>query len=256
MILQMILTNLFQVLLAAAESRLDVGFSDCFATTIVAASKGYPEKYQKVLEIIIDTMLEDVTVFHAGTKIDNSKLVTSGSRVLTVTSVTPTLQETLTTKPTKNPILVLYVSGEYDVAGFCIGIVESENLLPHVNDIKIDDVILGLASSGIHSNGFSLVHLIIEKDKFNYNAPSPFAENQNLVLPKNVIACIDASSYSPTPVFKWLKKNGNIENLEFAGAFNYGIGTVIICDAAKANEFIASVNAFDILDILDIIKNI
>jgi phosphoribosylamine--glycine ligase/phosphoribosylformylglycinamidine cyclo-ligase len=46
-------------------------------------------------------MLEDVTVFHAGTKIDNSKLVTSGSRVLTVTSVTPTLQETLTTKPTK-----------------------------------------------------------------------------------------------------------------------------------------------------------
>jgi len=71
-----------------------------------------------------------------------------------------------------------------------------------------------------------------------------FIENIPWVLPKNVIACIDASSYSPTPVFKWLKKNGNIENLEFAGAFNYGIGTVIICDAAKANEFIASVNAF------------
>jgi len=91
-------TDLVQVLLAAAEGRLDsvyIGFRNCFAATVVAASKGYPEKYPKGLEITIGTMPEDVTVFHAGTKVDNGKLVTSGGRVLTVTGVAPTLQEAL-----------------------------------------------------------------------------------------------------------------------------------------------------------------
>eukprot|EP00833_Pecoramyces_ruminatium_P002412 jgi/Orpsp1_1/1176444/evm.model.c7180000057611.2 len=448
-------TDLVQVLLAAAEGRLDsvyIGFRDCYAATVVAASKGYPEAYPKGLEITIGTMPEDVTVFHAGTKVVDGKLVTSGGRVLTVTGVAPTLQEALnkayeglaqihfdgmhirrdighralkflaekkeathTTyadagvsitngdlfvqkikamvkstvrtgadaeiggfggtfdlKPLgyKDPILVsgtdgvgtklkiaenigihdtvgidlvamsvndlivqgaeplffldyfatskldvdvgsafvsgianackesgcaliggetaempgFYAPGEYDAAGFCVGIVEREKLLPRINDIKVGDVVLGLASSGIHSNGFSLVRHIVEKNKFDYNAPSPFAENQTLgqslitptrlyvkplldtcnkglikglahitgggfieniprVLPKNTGVVIDAASYPLPPVFKWLKKNGNIEDLELARTFNCGIGMVVICDASKANEVIASIKA-------------
>ena len=74
----------------------------------------------------------------------------------------------------------LYADGDYDMAGFCVGAVERADMITG-DRISEGDVILGLASSGLHSNGFSLVRKIIEKDAgLSYDAPAPFADDQNL----------------------------------------------------------------------------
>ena len=69
----------------------------------------------------------------------------------------------------------MYHNGEYDLAGFTVGIVERENLLPKKDLITQGDVIIGLPSSGIHSNGYSLVRKIIDDNHFDINAPAPYA---------------------------------------------------------------------------------
>lgn len=68
----------------------------------------------------------------------------------------------------------MYNNGEYDLAGFAIGVVERTALLPKLHEIKEDDVVLGLASSGIHSNGYSLVRYLIEKNNIDIYARPPF----------------------------------------------------------------------------------
>lgn len=68
----------------------------------------------------------------------------------------------------------LYRDGEYDLAGFAVGIVERHHLLPKKEEIKPGDCVIGIASSGIHSNGFSLIHSILEKNKIDLNNPPPF----------------------------------------------------------------------------------
>lgn len=73
----------------------------------------------------------------------------------------------------------LYAKGDYDLAGFAVGAAERGTLLPK-KDIKAGDVILGLRSSGVHSNGFSLVRRIIERAQLSYDAPAPFAPNMSL----------------------------------------------------------------------------
>lgn len=72
----------------------------------------------------------------------------------------------------------MYQEGDYDLAGFTVGAAERENLLPR--DVKPGDVVLGLASSGVHSNGFSLVRKVAEVAGVGMNAPAPFAEGQTL----------------------------------------------------------------------------
>ena len=61
----------------------------------------------------------------------------------------------------------MYLEGEYDLAGFAVGIVEKEDLLPKIADIQPSDVVIGLASSGIHSNGFSLVRHILKQNSID-----------------------------------------------------------------------------------------
>ncbi|GHD07169.1 phosphoribosylformylglycinamidine cyclo-ligase [Tianweitania populi] len=73
----------------------------------------------------------------------------------------------------------LYREGEYDLAGFAVGAAERSALLP-TNDIVDGDVILGLSSSGVHSNGFSLVRKIVERSGLSYSDPAPFAEGSSL----------------------------------------------------------------------------
>ena len=68
----------------------------------------------------------------------------------------------------------LYKDGDYDLAGFAVGAAERGTLLPH-NDIDIGDALIGLASSGVHSNGFSLVRKVVEKSRVAFDAPAPFA---------------------------------------------------------------------------------
>jgi hypothetical protein len=74
----------------------------------------------------------------------------------------------------------MYPPGEYDLAGFTVGAVGKDQLLPKIDEIKKDDVIIGVASSGVHSNGLSLVRKIVEKYKLKYSQPSPFMQEKTL----------------------------------------------------------------------------
>ena len=148
----------------------------------------------------------------------------------------------------------MYKAGEYDLAGFTVGVVEKKKILPR-GDIKAGDVVIGLASSGIHSNGYSLVRYIIEKAGLNYNSPAPFAKKKKLgdailtptriyvasalkaiktghvkglahitgggltdnlprVLPKGISLKIDPTSWKLPPLFQWLQQTGNIDHTE------------------------------------------
>ncbi|MFA5041250.1 MAG: phosphoribosylformylglycinamidine cyclo-ligase, partial [Bdellovibrionales bacterium] len=73
----------------------------------------------------------------------------------------------------------MYGKGDYDLAGFAVGAVERDRILPR-KDIKAGDVVLGIASSGIHSNGFSLVRKVVAQEKLSYDKPAPFDATKNL----------------------------------------------------------------------------
>ena len=68
----------------------------------------------------------------------------------------------------------MYKEGEYDLAGFTVGAVERKNYLPRMSSIKEGDVVIGLQSSGVHSNGFSLIRKIVEHAGLDYQMPCPF----------------------------------------------------------------------------------
>ncbi|KAK9763465.1 hypothetical protein K7432_009816 [Basidiobolus ranarum] len=450
-VLPLLETDLAEIFVASVEHRLDcvpISIKKGYATTVVAASGGYPGDYAKNKEITLKQTSDDVIIFHAGTKTDGDKLLTSGGRVLAASGIASTLQSSIdkayqgidavnfdgmfyrkdiahraikylnqesqnssvTTyaeagvsidagnllvqkikplvKATKrigsdsdiggfgglfdlkaagfvDPILVsatdgvgtklkiaqsvgihdtigidlvamnvndlivqgaeplffldyyacgkldvevakdvvagvakgcigsgcalvggetaempgLYEVGDYDVAGFTVGAVERDSILPRMDEMQAGDVLLGLPSSGVHSNGFSLVRKVIEKNSLDFHSPCPFVEGKSLgeallvptrlyikqllpvvkkslvkgmahitgggfidniprVLPEGLGALIDASSWELPPVFKWLKKAGNIPALEMARTFNCGIGMVVILNEAHVNEVV------------------
>lgn len=74
----------------------------------------------------------------------------------------------------------LYRDDDYDLAGFAVGVVERSLILPRLQDIKVDDVLIGLGSSGFHSNGFSLVRKVIERSNLDYQSPCPWQPAQKL----------------------------------------------------------------------------
>ncbi len=88
----------------------------------------------------------------------------------------------------------VYRAGDYDLAGFCVGAVERGHLLPRA-DIAAGDVIIGLASSGVHSNGFSLVRHIVEQSGLDYAAPAPFA------APQGGAVSLGAALLEPTRIY-------------------------------------------------------
>jgi phosphoribosylformylglycinamidine cyclo-ligase len=174
----------------------------------------------------------------------------------------------------------MYPVGEYDLAGFAVGVVEKANIITGA-DIKPGDVVLGMASNGAHSNGYSLVRKIIERSnpdmsaKFDgerilrdvimaptriYVKPllalmqtltikgmahitgGGITENVPRVLPNNVVADIDSKSWELPKLFKWLQEQGNVAEQEMYRTFNCGIGMVVIVAASDADKAISQLH--------------
>lgn len=159
----------------------------------------------------------------------------------------------------------MYPAGEYDLAGFVVGCVDKANIIDG-STIADGDVVLGLASSGAHSNGYSLIRKLIEKSGIDMESDfhgRPFSdvimmptklyvksilalteavpvkgmahitgggitENVPRVLPTGLMAEIKADSWEMPPLFKWLQSQGNIAPNEMYKTFNCGIGMVVI----------------------------
>ncbi len=174
----------------------------------------------------------------------------------------------------------LYAAGDYDLAGFAVGAVARDALLPRP-DIRVGDVILALASSGLHSNGFSLVRSVLARRGLALDAPAPFGgraladtlleptriyvraclaamretgavkafahitgggltENLPRVLPAGCAADIDLCQLAPPPVQQWLASAGPVAEQEMLRTFNCGAGMVAIA-AADDCERVAAV---------------
>jgi phosphoribosylformylglycinamidine cyclo-ligase len=172
----------------------------------------------------------------------------------------------------------MYPEGEYDLAGFAVGLVERENIITGLT-MTPGDVVLGLKSSGPHSNGYSLVRKIIERSGVDLNAPENaqlaldliaptriyvkpllalmqalpvkamahitgggLTENIPRMFPPTVKAIINRKSWTAPSVFEWLQHHGNVDDAEMARTFNCGIGMVVIVakeDAARATKLLA-----------------
>ena len=166
----------------------------------------------------------------------------------------------------------MYLEGEYDLAGFAVGVVEKDQVI-NGRSIVPGDVVLGLASNGAHSNGYSLVRKIIERDQPDLDAEfdnsqtlrqaiiaptrlyvkpilaalkqftikgmahitgGGITENVPRVLPENTVAQIDAKAWTLPKLFQWLQQGGNVETQEMYRTFNCGIGMVVIVAAEDA----------------------
>ena len=175
----------------------------------------------------------------------------------------------------------MYPVGEYDLAGFAVGVVEKASIITG-SSIVPGDVVLGMASNGAHSNGYSLVRKIIERSnpdlqaKFDgertladaimaptriYVKPlltlmqnltikgmahitgGGITENVPRVLPDNVVADIESSSWEMPMLFRWLQEQGNVARQEMYRTFNCGIGMVVIVDKNDADQAISQLEA-------------
>ncbi|MDH3693241.1 MAG: phosphoribosylformylglycinamidine cyclo-ligase [Gammaproteobacteria bacterium] len=170
----------------------------------------------------------------------------------------------------------MYGANDYDIAGFCVGAVEKSEIIDQ-SRVTDGNVILGLASSGVHSNGFSLVHKVIESG--NHSLSDPFAGstlgetlltptriyvrtllaltkqvsvcaiahitggglpgNIKRVIPNDLCAVLDSSQWQRPEIFSWLQTQGNIATDEMQRTFNCGIGMAIVVDKKDAQNAIA-----------------
>lgn len=167
----------------------------------------------------------------------------------------------------------MYAGDDFDLAGFAVGAMERGASLP--KGVQSGDVLLGLSSSGVHSNGYSLVRKLVELSGLGWDAPSPFGgdtlgaellaptrlyvksclaaiaaggvhgfahitgggltENIPRVLGEGQGVCINLDSWMLPPVFEWLAKQGGISNADMLKTFNCGIGMVIVVDRQSSH---------------------
>lgn len=176
----------------------------------------------------------------------------------------------------------MYHAGEYDVSGTIIGVVDKKNIVNGSN-IKKGNVIIGLKSTGLHTNGYSLARAVLF-DKFKVddyldylgetvgeallkvhksylNKVSPLVKKQiltgishitgggligntNRILPVGTSLNIDWNSWDRLPIFDLIQDTGNVSDEEMRAAFNLGIGMVLICDKTNADEVFNSVSDY------------
>ncbi|MGB7604139.1 MAG: phosphoribosylformylglycinamidine cyclo-ligase [Lutisporaceae bacterium] len=178
-----------------------------------------------------------------------------------------------------------YKRGEYDVAGFAVGVVDKDKIINGEN-LSEGDAIIGLASSGVHSNGFSLVRKLFF-ELYNYTVDSTFEEldctlgeellkptriyvktileliervnikgiahitgggfieNIPRTIPKGLKARINLSSFPVLPIFQLMQRLGNIEQKEMFNTFNMGIGLVLVVDKKDADKVMSELKAMN-----------
>ncbi|BCR05167.1 phosphoribosylformylglycinamidine cyclo-ligase [Desulfuromonas versatilis] len=170
----------------------------------------------------------------------------------------------------------MYAEGEYDLAGFTVGVVDNSRIIDG-STITVGDVLIGIGSSGLHSNGYSLARKVFfERMKLSVDSRLPelekplgeelltptriyvktilnllrdfqvkgmahitgggLTENVPRILPKHCQAVIEKSSWSKPVIFDLLRQGGNIEELEMYRTFNYGVGMVLVVPQAEADE--------------------
>jgi len=173
----------------------------------------------------------------------------------------------------------MYQGNDYDLAGFCVGVVEKSKIIDG-SKVKAGDTIIGLSSNGPHSNGYSLVRKVLEVSKSSLNdeldgKPLSFhtmlptriyvksllelftkvdvhaiahitggglLENIPRVMPNNTLAKIAESSWTKPVIFDWLQDKGNITSNEMHRTFNCGIGMVLIIDPKDVDSTLQSLN--------------
>jgi phosphoribosylformylglycinamidine cyclo-ligase len=186
----------------------------------------------------------------------------------------------------------MYKEGDYDLAGFSVGAVERDLILPKQTQAR--DVLLGLASSGVHSNGYSLVRYILKENSLNFFdiaydqktfaeiliAPTKIyvksvlealktnkikalahitgggiVENLPRVLSKNLQAKINYNSWQMPEIFKLLKKIGKVSDEEMYRTFNCGIGMVLVIDKKDVDEIkqILQANGEEVFEIGELV---
>jgi len=172
-----------------------------------------------------------------------------------------------------------YAPGEYDLAGFVVGLVDNDQMMDG-SGIAVGHQLIGISSNGIHSNGYSLVrNIFFKKLKMSINdyveefgrtlgeellhptriyckAVSNLRRNFNLygishitgggiidnlprIFPKQCKALINSSTWTPQPVFQYLKKAGNLSDNEMMRTFNNGLGLIIVVSAEQCNEVLS-----------------
>jgi phosphoribosylformylglycinamidine cyclo-ligase len=170
----------------------------------------------------------------------------------------------------------MYSPGDYDLAGFCVGVAEADRIIDG-RQVRIGDAVIGLASSGPHSNGYSLIRKIIKLTRADLEhdfhgrslgetlleptriyvksvlslirkipvhalahiTGGGLLENLPRVLPKDTCILIDAGAWPWPPIFKWLETTGNIDKREMYRTFNCGIGMVVIVETNQIPALIA-----------------
>ncbi len=174
----------------------------------------------------------------------------------------------------------MYQREDYDLAGFCVGIVEKDKLIDG-QSVQPGDSLIAIASSGPHSNGYSLIRKILQVSKADWDEPldgkslidrlleptriyvkpllnlfekidvhslchitgGGLPENLPRVLPDNCNAVIDASSWQLPAIFQWLQTQGNVEKAEMYRTFNCGIGMVLCVPSDQETSCIELLNA-------------
>ena len=172
----------------------------------------------------------------------------------------------------------LYPEGEYDLVGFIVGVVEKDKIIDG-KGIRPGDAIIGLPSSGLHTNGYSLVRKVFNVERSTLNTFYPelgrtlgaellephrcyypmlksslplikgmahitgggIPGNLPRILPKGLAARIERGSWHILPIFPLIQKQGNIDEKEMYRVFNMGIGMMIICSASDVDELIRKV---------------
>lgn len=173
----------------------------------------------------------------------------------------------------------MYADGDYDLAGFCVGAVEKSRIIDGTA-VRAGDVLIGLASSGVHSNGYSLVRKIVQHQRASLEqtfegttlgeallAPTriyvkPVLQllaqlpihamahitggglpgNVPRVLPAHTRAVIDTRAWQRPPVFDWLQRGGNVADDEMYRTFNCGLGMVLVVAAEHAEAAVTLLN--------------